>query len=131
VIAEAVRVMWDADLASRALGMELVEAADGTAVVRMQVTDAMINGHDVAHGGYLFLLADSAFACACNSHGPVTLAATADITFIAPVKLGDRLEARASERVRYGRSGICDVTIYRGAEVVAEFRGRSRTLSGS
>jgi acyl-CoA thioesterase len=131
VIAEAVRVMWDADLASRALGMELVEAGDGTAVVRMRVTEAMINGHDVAHGGYLFLLADSAFACACNSHGPVTLAATADITFIAPVRLGDLLEARASERVRYGRSGICDVTVYRGAEVVAEFRGRSRTLSGS
>jgi acyl-CoA thioesterase len=123
--------MWDADLASRALGMELVEAGEGGAVVRMRVTEAMINGHDVAHGGYLFLLADSAFACACNSHGPVTLAATADITFIAPVKLGDQLEARASERVRYGRSGIYDVTIHRGSQVVAEFRGRSRTLSGS
>ena len=91
MIPEPVRVMWDADLASRSLGMELVDGRlPGTAVVRMPVTDAMINGHDVAHGGYLFLLADSAFACACNSHGPVTLAAGADITFVAPVKLGDR-----------------------------------------
>jgi acyl-CoA thioesterase len=127
VIPESVRVMWDADVASRALGMELVEASPGVAVVRMAVTPAMINGHDVAHGGYLFLLADSAFACACNSHGPVTLAAGADITFIAPVRRGDVLEARARERVRYGRSGVYDVTVYRADEIVAEFRGRSRT----
>ncbi|MFL6141368.1 MAG: hydroxyphenylacetyl-CoA thioesterase PaaI [Labedaea sp.] len=121
--------MWDEDVASRSLGMELVQAAPGRAVVRMPVTDAMINGHDVAHGGYLFLLADSAFACACNSHGPVTLAAGADITFVAPVRRGDVLEAHAIERVRFGRSGVYDVTVYRGDEVVAEFRGRSRTTN--
>lgn len=128
MIPEAVRVMWDGDLASRSLGMELVDAGAGRAVVRMEITAAMINGHDVAHGGYLFLLADSAFACACNSHGPVTLAADADITFVAPVKLGDVLEARARERVRFGRSGVYDVTVFRGEEIVAEFRGRSRTI---
>jgi acyl-CoA thioesterase len=128
MIAEAAQVMWAADQASRSLGMELVETDDGKAVVTMRVTEAMINGHDVAHGGYLFLLADSAFACACNSHGPVTLAAGADITFVAPVKLGDELTAHASERVRFGRSGIYDVTVYRGEEIVAEFRGRSRTV---
>jgi acyl-CoA thioesterase len=109
--------------------MELVTASAGRAVVRMPVTAAMINGHSVAHGGYLFLLADSAFACACNSHGPVTLAAGADITFVAPVRLGDVLEAHATERVRYGRSGVYDVTVYRGDEIVAEFRGRSRTTN--
>jgi acyl-CoA thioesterase len=129
VIPKAVRVMWDEDVASRSLGMELVTAASGRAVVRMPVTEAMINGHDVAHGGYLFLLADSAFACACNSHGPVTLAAGADITFVAPVRRGDLLEARAIERVRFGRSGVYDVTVYRGEEIVAEFRGRSRTTN--
>jgi acyl-CoA thioesterase len=121
--------MWDEDVASRSLGMELVTAAPGRAVVRMPVTAAMINGHDVAHGGYLFLLADSAFACACNSHGPVTLAAGADITFVAPVRRGDLLEARAIERVRFGRSGVYDVTVYRGEEIVAEFRGRSRATN--
>jgi len=131
VIPQAVREMWATDLASRSIGMELLDAGEGHAVVRMPVTDTMMNGHDVAHGGYLFLLADSAFACACNSYGPVALAAGADITFVAPVRRGDVLEARAAERVRFGRSGVYDVTVYRGDEVVAEFRGRSRTVGSS
>jgi acyl-CoA thioesterase len=130
VIPKAVLRMWDDDVASRLLGMELVEAGRGRAVVRMPVTDVMINGHDVAHGGYVFLLADTAFACACNSHGPVTLAAGADITFVSAVRKGDVLEAHAAERVTFGRSGIYDVTVYRGKDIVAEFRGRSRTVPG-
>ena len=120
--------MFAADAASLGLGIELVEVAQGAATLRMTVTRAMVNGHGIAHGGYVFLLADSAFACACNSHGPVTVAAAADIAFIAPVREGDVLDAVASERVRYGRSGICDVTVLRGGEVVAEFRGHSRTI---
>ena len=120
--------MLDDDLASRTLGIRLVVAGPGHATVRMTVTDTMVNGHALAHGGYVFLLADTAFACACNSHGPVTVAAGADITFVASAHLGDELEARAVERVTYGRSGIYDVTVTRGAEVIAEFRGRSRTL---
>jgi acyl-CoA thioesterase len=87
----------------------------------------MVNGHAIAHGGYLFLLADTAFACACNSHGPVTVAAGADITFVAPARAGEVLVATAAERVRYGRSGVYDVTVRRGDQIVAEFRGRSRT----
>lgn len=121
--------MFDADVASRGLGMELIEAGDGTAVVRMRVGQAMVNGHGIAHGGYVFLLADTAFACACNSRGQVTVAAGADITFVAPVRAGDLLVAAAAERVSYGRSGIYDVTVRRGNEVVAEFRGRSRQAS--
>ena len=120
--------MLDDDLASRSLGMRLVDAGPGHATVRMTITDTMVNGHAIAHGGYVFLLADTAFACACNSHGPVTVAAGADITFVTSAKLGDELEARAVERTRYGRNGIYDVTISRGQEVIAEFRGRSRTL---
>jgi acyl-CoA thioesterase len=120
--------MFEADLASRSLGIELTELAEGQAVLRMRVTETMINGHAIGHGGYVFLLADTAFACACNSHGPVTVAATATITFLAPVAAGDLLTARASERVTYGRSGICDVTVRRGDQVIAEFRGHSRTL---
>ena len=73
----------------------------------------MVNGHDIAHGGYVFLFADSAFACACNSHGPATVAAAADITFVAPARLGDELVAEATERTRFGRSGIYDVTVFR------------------
>ncbi|MFE9028258.1 hydroxyphenylacetyl-CoA thioesterase PaaI [Streptomyces iakyrus] len=124
----AAEAMFAADRASRGLGIELLEQGEGTAVLRMTVTSAMVNGHGIAHGGYVFLLADSAFACACNSHGPVTVAAGADITFVAPAHEGDTLVARAEERVRYGRSGVYDVTVRRGDEVVAEFRGRSRSI---
>jgi acyl-CoA thioesterase len=124
--AGAAEAMFEADSASRGLGMELLDVGDGTATVRMRVGPAMINGHGIAHGGYLFLLADTAFACACNSRGRVTVAAGADISFIAPVRDGDLLVAAAAERVSFGRSGIYDVTVRRGGEVVAEFRGRSR-----
>ncbi|KFG77279.1 phenylacetic acid degradation protein PaaI [Streptomyces mutabilis] len=121
-------VMFSADEASRRLGIELVEHGEGYAVLRMSVTAAMVNGHRIAHGGYLFLLADTAFACACNSHGPVTVAAGADIVFVAPAREGDVLVARAEERARFGRSGVYDVTVRRGSEVIAEFRGRSRSV---
>lgn len=124
----AAEAMFAADEASRGLGIELVERGEGTAVLRMTVTPSMVNGHGIAHGGYVFLLADSAFACACNSHGPVTVAAGADITFVAPAHEGDVLEARAEERTRYGRSGLYDVSVRRGDEVIAEFRGRSRSI---
>jgi acyl-CoA thioesterase len=124
--------MFADDVASRSLGIELVEASGGRAVARMLVTGRMVNGHDIAHGGYLFLLADTAFACACNSHGPAAVAAGAEISFVASARLGDRLVATAEERTRYGRNGIYDVTVHRetddGLDVVAEFRGRSRVI---
>ncbi len=131
-IAGPTRAMFDDDHASRALGIELVEASDGTATARMRVTAAMVNGHSIAHGGYVFLLADTAFACACNSYGPVTVAASAQITFVAPSYEGDVLYAFAEERTHFGRSGIYDITVRRGEEpdapVVAEFRGHSRSI---
>ena len=126
----AAETMFAADTASRALGIELLELDAGRAVLRMAVTDTMVNGHGIGHGGYVFLFADTAFACACNSHGPVTVAAGAEISFIAQVRVGDVLTAVAEERVSYGRSGIYDVRVLRGDEVVAEFRGRSRVLKG-
>lgn len=121
--------MLDADTASKALGIELVELEQGRAVCRMAVTDQMINGHALCHGGYVFLLADTAFACACNTHGPVTVAAGAEIIFVAPAHEGDVLVAEAVERTRYGRSGVCDITVRKSdGQVVAEFRGRSREI---
>jgi acyl-CoA thioesterase len=126
---DVARTMFEADLASRSLGIELLELAEGLAVVRMRVTESMVNGHAIGHGGYVFLLADTAFACACNSHGPTAVAAMASITFLAPVAVGDLLTARAQERVVFGRSGICDVTVRRNDEIIAEFRGHSRTLA--
>jgi acyl-CoA thioesterase len=121
-------VMFAADRASRGLGIQLLWAGDSTAAVQMTVTAAMVNGHGMAHGGYVFLLADTAFGCACNSAGPVTVAAGADISFVAPAREGDTLTATATERVSYGRSGVYDVTVRRGTDVIAEFRGRSRTI---
>lgn len=120
--------MFAADEASQRLGIELVDVGEGTAVLRMTVTKAMVNGHGIAHGGYVFLLADSAFACACNSHGPVTVASGADVTFVAPAYEGDVLTATAEEVTRFGRSGVYDVSVRRGDAVVAVFRGRSRTF---
>jgi acyl-CoA thioesterase len=120
--------MFAADRASRGLGMRLEQVGDGIAVVSMTVLPSMVNGHRIAHGGYVFLLADSAFACACNSRGEVTVAAGADISFVAQVREGDVLVATAVERVSFGRNGIYDVTVRRGDEIVAEFRGRSRAV---
>jgi acyl-CoA thioesterase len=126
----AARAMWAADAASTGLGMELVTLDEGRAVVRMAVTEVMLNGHAIAHGGFVFALADSAFALACNSHGPVTVAAGCDITFVSPARLGDVLVAEAVERAVFGRSGLTDVSVRveGSGALVAELRGRSRTI---
>lgn len=130
--------MWADDGASAGLGIELLEVdlddSSGTplgrARTRMPVTEQMVNGHGIMHGGFLFTLADSTFALACNASGSATVAASCEITFLTAGRFGDVLLAEATERITYGRNGITDVTIRREAdgEVVAEFRGRSRTL---
>ena len=120
--------MWAGDRASQGLGMEVLDVGPGTATLAMNVSDAMVNGHDTAHGGYIFTLADSAFAFACNSHGEATVAAHCSITFIRPGRRGDRLIAKAREVSRSGRSGIYDVQVSAEDEIIAEFRGHSRSL---
>ena len=131
MIPPPVAAMMAADRASATLGIELRECSPGRAVTSMTVTADMVNGHDIAHGGIVFSLADTAFACACNSHGPVTVAAAAEIVFVTPARLGDELRAEALERTTFGRSGIYDVTVRRGGDVIAEFRGRSHRLASS
>ena len=124
--------MYAADRASQHLGMTIEDVAPGRATLRMPVTDIMINGHDICHGGYVVLLADSAFAFACNTYNQRTVAQGLDVTFLRAVRLGDVLVAVATERARQGRTGIYDVTVSRqGGDVVAEFRGRSRTIDGT
>ena len=125
-----VQRMWATDRASAHLGMEATVIEVDRAVVRMAVGEHMVNGHDLAHGGYLFTLADSAFALACNSRGALTVAAGADIVFVRSARLGDVLVAEARVRAAYGRSGITDVTVTRESDgaVIAEFRGRSRSM---
>jgi acyl-CoA thioesterase len=127
-MSDGVARMRASDRVADALGMDVTECGGGRATVRMRIGPDMVNGHGIAHGGYVFLLADTAFAYACNSYGPVTVAAGAQIEFVAPAVTGDLLEATASEVARFGRSGIYDVSVRRGDEVLAEFRGRSRTI---
>ena len=111
------------------LGIQITDVAPGRATARMQVRDTMLNGHNICHGGYVFLLADTAFAFACNTYGPTTVAAACNIAFLAPAHLNDELIATATERHHAGRSGIYDVTVrLPNATVIAEFRGHSRTL---
>jgi acyl-CoA thioesterase len=123
--------MWEEDDASKGLGMEIVEIGPGRATLTMTVRPEMVNGQRIAHGGFIFALADSAFAFACNSHNDRAVAAQGDITFLRPGKLGDRLVATAREISRSGRSGIYDVRVTVGKTVIAEFRGHSRTIGGT
>jgi len=124
--------MWHDDRASKALGMSIQRIAPGEAVLAMTVRPDMTNGHDICHGGFIFTLADSAFAFACNSYDERSVAQHCAVTFIAPARLGDRLSAHAVEVVRAGRSGIYDITVTsQSGVVVAVFRGHSRTIKGS
>ncbi len=123
--------MWKEDDASKGLGMEIVEIGSGRAMLSMTVQPHMVNGQRIAHGGFIFTLADSAFAFACNTHNERVVAAQGNITFIRPGKLGDRLVATAREISRSGRSGIYDVRVTAGDVVIAEFRGHSRAIGGT
>ena len=123
--------MWKEDGASQGLGMQILEVKAGHAVLAMTIQPHMVNGHGIAHGGFIFTLADSAFAFACNSHNQRTVAAQCNISFIRPGKLGDTLVAAAREISRTGRSGIYDVRVTVNDTVVAELRGHSRTIGGA
>ena len=123
--------MWRDDEASRGLGMQIIEIKPGQATLTMKVQPHMVNGQRIAHGGFIFALADSALAFACNSHNERAVAAQGNITFIRPGKLGDVLVATAREISRSGRSGIYDARLTVGDAVIAEFRGHSRTIGGT
>jgi acyl-CoA thioesterase len=121
--------MYADDQVVKALRITIDEVAPGRATARMRVSADMVNGHGIAHGGYLFLLADAAFAYACNTHGPPTVARQCEITFLSPARAGDDLTALAAERVRIGRNGIYDISVRRAnGDVLAEMRGHSRTV---
>jgi len=123
--------MWKQDDASPGLGMEIVEIRPGQATLKMTVKPHMVNGQRIAHGGFIFTLADSAFAFACNTHNERVVAAEGNISFIRPGKLGDVLVATAREISRSGRSGIYDVRVTANDVAIAEFRGHSRTIGGT
>jgi acyl-CoA thioesterase len=124
--------MWADDKASRAMGMQIEKVGPGFAVLSMSVRVDMANGHGLCHGGYIFSLADSALAFACNSHNQRHVAQHCQIAYLAPARLGMRLLAEARERYRAERSGIYDVTVRTEAgETIAEFRGHSRSIPGA
>jgi acyl-CoA thioesterase len=124
--------MSDADRASRALGMRIESVAPGRAEMTMTVRDDMLNGHAICHGGYIFLLADSTFAFACNSYNCNTVAQGCSIDYLAPARAGDVLHASGVERSRTGRTGVYDieVTNHHGT-TIALFRGKSYRVDGN
>lgn len=123
--------MWVGDAASKHLGMSLDAVAPGRAVLSFTVRTEHLNGHGICHGGYIFTLADSAFAFACNSHNWLVVAQQNSITYLSPGREGERLTAEAVEVSLTGRSGIYDVTVTGGdGRKVALFRGLSRQVEG-
>lgn len=131
VAEQTAQKMLGEDRATQALGMRLIEIRPGYAELRMMVRDDMLNGHAMCHGGFIFTLADSAFAFACNSYGQPTVAASALIDFLLPAFAGDELTAQAVEQALAGRSGVYDVAVSnQKGQRVALFRGRSRQIRG-
>jgi len=123
--------MFANDRASKGLGMEILAIAPGSATLAMTVTESMLNGFDICHGGFITTLADSAFAFACNSYNELTVASGFAIDIVAPSRLGDRLKAVAHEVSLAGRTGVYDITITNQMdELVAVFRGKSYRIKG-
>ena len=132
VAVASAEAMWKDDCASQQLGMRLDQVGVGSATVSFTVEERMTNGHGTCHGGFIFSLADSAFAFACNSHNQRAVAQHCSVTYIQPAVAGDRLTATAREVSRQGRGGIYDITVTnQNGEHVAEFRGHSRTVKGT
>jgi acyl-CoA thioesterase len=123
--------MYERDNAARGVGIELLEARAGFSRCAMTIRDTMINGHDSAHGGFIFTLADSAFAYACNSYNEPNVALQCSISFIAAVRLGDRLIATAQRAAKAGRTGVYDVVVERDETTIALFRGVNYRIRGT
>ncbi len=125
--------MWRVDTATKdTMQMKLITAEPGRAILEMQVRELHLNGHQICHGGFIFTLADSTFAFACNSYNKVAVAAGCSIEFLKPAHLGDILTCEGVEQTRSGRHGIYDmrVTNQKG-ETIAMFRGKSAQIAGT
>jgi acyl-CoA thioesterase len=123
--------MYSRDRASQALGMKIVRVGPGLAELNMSVRGDMLNGHAICHGGFIFALADSTFAFACNSYNLTTVASGCAIDFMAPAREGDVLTATARERSASGRTGVYDIEVRnQRSETIALFRGKSYRIKG-
>ena len=124
--------MWADDATSRELGLQLISVEPGHAVLGMAVSGPMVNWHDTCHGGFIYLMADTAFGYACNSRNQRMVAQYCSISYLNPAQRGERLTAHAVERQLQGRSGIYDVAVTReDGTAIAEFRGHARAIAGS
>jgi len=125
--------LFAVDIASKdTMGMALISCEPGRAVLRMAVTERHLNGHQICHGGFIFTLADSTFAFACNSHNKNAVAAGCSIEFLKPGKLGDELTCEGIEQTLSGRHGIYDMKVSnQNGEVIAMFRGKSAQIQGT
>ena len=125
-------VMWPDDHTAREHGIRIVSVASGEASLSMRLTKSMTNGHGMGHGGFIFLLADTAFAYACNSHNQRCVAQHCSITYLKPAREGSTLTATAREVRRIDRSGVYDISVAdEEGTPIAEFRGMSRTVAGT
>ncbi len=130
VAEQCAQKMLSLDEASKSLDVKICQISPGQASLAMQITDKMLNGHKTCHGGFIFTLADSAFAIACNSYNKTAVAASCDISFVRPGFAGDTLTATATEQYNAGRNGIYDVAVTnQNDETIALFRGKSRVIS--
>ncbi|MEF8699289.1 MAG: hydroxyphenylacetyl-CoA thioesterase PaaI [Candidatus Accumulibacter sp. UW26] len=128
---QTAEAMFSRDAASRLIGLKIVAIRPGYSRLTMVVRPDMVNGHHICHGGYLFTLADSAFAYACNAYNRNTVASACHIDFLAPAREGEALEAECEERSRAGRTGVYDTTIRNhNGKVIALFRGKSYRIAG-
>ncbi|MCM8595370.1 hydroxyphenylacetyl-CoA thioesterase PaaI [Accumulibacter sp.] len=128
---QTAEAMYSRDAASRLIGLEIAAVRPGYSRLTMLVRPDMVNGHHICHGGYLFTLADSAFAYACNAYNRNTVASACHIDFLAPAREGEVLEAECEERSRAGRTGVYDTVIRdHNGKVIALFRGKSYRISG-
>jgi len=132
-IAEAcAEILWSGDHASRKLGITIEAIAPGYAELSMTVADDMLNGHSTCHGGFMFTLADSTFAFACNTYNQNCVAQHCTISYLSPVYKDDILHATGREVSKHGRNGIYDISISNQNDIkVVEFRGFSRTIAGT
>jgi acyl-CoA thioesterase len=125
------RTMYQRDPASQALGIQLAEIRPGYARMTMPVRADMLNGHQTCHGGYIFMLADSAFAFACNSHNHNAVGAGCSIDYLAPGREGDLLTAEAVEQALAGKTGVYDIKVSnQDGRTIALFRGKSHRVAG-
>lgn len=124
-------VMYADDSTSQSLGLELLAIGPGSARMRLPIQSTMTNGLGICHGGFIFLLADTSFAYACNSQNQRSVAASAQIEFLAPAQRGEVLTAVAVEQHRAGRSGVYDIRVTNQADtLIALFRGKSAVIKG-